>query len=120
MSWRRASAGPRTRTAPAAVTMSVLEAKSCGAETMPELDTWPPGAVLRAEAEAGHRIRELPEEHKVLRRWCALGQKHIGQRLAGLAHEIFLKLLKAKHKVSGAAERQKTLAAQDGKRALCG
>ena len=36
------------------------------------------------------------------------------------AHEIFLKLLKAKREVPGAAERQKTLAAQDGKCALCG
>ena len=52
----------------------------------------------------GTRIRELPEEHEVLRRWCeALGQD-------GLAHEIFLKLLKAKREVPGAAERQKTLA----------
>ena len=69
----------------------------------------------------GTRIRELPEEHEVLRRWCeALGQEYRGQRLAGLAHEIFLKLLKAKREVPGAAERQKTLAAQDGKCALCG
>ena len=37
----------------------------------------------------------LPEEHEVLRR-C----------LAGLAHEIFLKLLKAKREVPGAAERE--------------
>ena len=49
-----------------------------------------------------------------------LNQKYRGQRLAGLAHEIFLKLLKAKREVPGAAERQKTLAAQDGKRALRG
>ena len=62
----------------------------------------------------GTRIRELPEEHEVL------NQEYRGQRLAGLAHEIFLKLLKAKREVPGAAERQKTLAAQDGKRALCG
>ena len=69
----------------------------------------------------GTRIRELPEEHEVLRRWCkALNQEYRGQRLAGLAHEIFLKLLKAKREVPGAAERQKTLAAQDGKCALCG
>ena len=69
----------------------------------------------------GARIRELPEEHEVLRRWCeALNQEYRGQRLAGLAHEIFLKLLKAKREVPGAAERQKTLAAQDGKCALCG
>ena len=48
----------------------------------------------------------------MLRRWCeALGQEYRGQRLAGLAHEIFLKLLKAKREVPGAAERQKTLAA---------
>ena len=82
-----------------------------------------PGAVLRAEAERGTRIRELPEEHEVLRRWCeALNQEqeYRGQRLAGLAHEIFLKLLKAKREVPGAAERQKTLAVQDGKCALCG
>ena len=69
----------------------------------------------------GTRIRELPEEHEVLRRWReALNQEYRGQRLAGLAHEIFLKLLKAKREVPGAAERQKTLAAQDGKCALCG
>ena len=43
-----------------------------------------------------------------------------GPALAGFAHEIFLKLLKAKREVPGAAERQKTLAAQDGKCALCG
>ena len=68
----------------------------------------------------GTRIRELPE-HEVLRRWCeALGQEYRGQRLAGLAREIFLKLLKAKREVPGAAGRQKTLAAQDGKCALCG
>ena len=65
----------------------------------------------------GTRIRE----HEVLWRWCeALGQEYRGQRLAGLAHEIFLKLLKAKREVPGAAERQKILAAQDGKRALRG
>ena len=64
----------------------------------------------------GTRIRELPEEHEVL----PLNQEYRGQRLAGLAHEIFLKLLKAKREVPGAAERQKTLAAQDGKCALCG
>ena len=40
----------------------------------------------------------------------ALGHEHRGQRLAGLAHEIFLKLLKAKREVPSAAERQKTLA----------
>ena len=41
----------------------------------------------------GARIQELPEEHEVLRRWCeALNQEYRGQRLAGLAHEIFLKL----------------------------
>ena len=69
----------------------------------------------------GTRIRELPERHEVLRRWCeALNQEYRGQRLAGLAHEIFLKLLKAKREVPGAAERQQTLAAQDGKCALCG
>ena len=57
----------------------------------------------------------------MLRKWCeALNQEYRGQRLAGLAHEIFLKLLKAKREVPGAAERQKTLAAQDGKCALCG
>ena len=81
-----------------------------------------PTAVLRAEAEAGHQDpRATGEEHEVLRRWCeALGQEQRGQRLAGLAHEIFLKLLKAKREVPGVAERQKTLAAQDGKCALCG
>ena len=42
----------------------------------------------------------------MLRRWCeALNQEYRGQRLAGLAHEIFLKLLKAKREVPGAAER---------------
>ena len=53
-------------------------------------------------------------------RRSSTNQEYRGQRLAGLAHEIFLKLLKAKREVPGAAERQKTLAAQDGKCALCG
>ena len=45
----------------------------------------------------------------MLRRWCkALEQEYRGQRLA---HKIFLKLLKAKREVPGAAERQKTLTA---------
>ena len=57
----------------------------------------------------GTRVRELPEEHEVLRRWCE-----------ALNQEYLLKLLKAKREVPGAAERQKTLAAQDGKCALCG
>ena len=57
----------------------------------------------------------------MLRRWCeALNQEYRGKRLEGLAQEIFLKMLKAKREVPGAAERQKTLAAQDGKCALCG
>ena len=57
----------------------------------------------------------------MLRRWCeALGQEYRGQQLAGLAREIFLKLLKPKREVPGAAERQKTLAGQGGKCALCG
>ena len=59
----------------------------------------------------GTRIRELPEEHEVLRRWCeALNQEYRGQRLAGLAHEIFLKLLKAKREVPGAAWPRRTSA----------
>ena len=63
--------------------------------------------------------RQLMAAGEVLRRWCeALNQEYRGQRLAGLAHEIFLKLLKAKREVPGAAERH--MAAQDGKRALCG
>ena len=49
-----------------------------------------PGAVLRAKAEAGPRIRELPEEHEVLRRSCeALNQEYRGQRLAGLRTRFF-------------------------------
>ena len=68
----------------------------------------------------GTRIRELPEEHEVLQRWCEAGQEYRGQRLAGLAREIFLKLLKAKQEAPSAAERQKTLAGQGGKCALCG
>ena len=47
----------------------------------------------------GTRIRELPEEHEVLRRWCeALNQEYRGQRLAGLAHEIFLKRCPARRR----------------------
>ena len=45
-----------------------------------------------------------------------LGQEYRGQRLAGLAHEIFLKLLKAKREVPGAAERQKTPQREDAAR----
>ena len=79
----------------------------------------PKVAISSPAQYCGLRLRA--EEHEVLRRWCeALGQEYQGQRLAGLAHKIFLKLLKAKREVPGAAERQKTLAAQDGKCALCG
>ena len=67
------------------------------------------------------RIRELPEEHELLRRWCeGLDQEYRGQRLAGLAHEVFLKLLKAKREAPTAA-RQEVLAVQQGLCALvCG
>ena len=69
----------------------------------------------------GMRIRELPEEHELLRRWCeGLDQEYRGQRLAGLAHEVFLKLLKAKREVPTAAQRQEVLAVQQGLCALCG
>ena len=61
-----------------------------------------------------------PAQYCGLRLSTRPNQEYRGQRLAGLAHEIFLKLLKAKREVPGAAERQKTLAAQDGKCALCG
>ena len=65
---------------------------------------WPSAAraVLRAKAEAGTRIQELPEEHEVLRRWD------------------LPEAAKAKREVPSAAERQKTLAGQGGKCALCG
>ena len=69
----------------------------------------------------GMRIRELPEEYELLRRWCeGLDQEYRGQRLAGLAHEVFLKLLKAKREVPTAAQRQEVLAVQQGLCALCG
>ena len=45
----------------------------------------------------------------MLRRWCeALNQEYKGQRLAGLAHEIFFEAAEGKAEVPGAAERQKT------------
>ena len=52
--------------------------------------------------------QSLPvQRDKLLRRWCeGLGQEYRGQRLAGLAHEVFLKLLKAKREVPTAAQRQ--------------
>ena len=56
-----------------------------------------PGAVLRAEAEAGHQ----------------------DPRAAGGARGGAEVVREAKREVPGAVERQKTLAAQDGKRALC-
>ena len=57
----------------------------------------------------GTRIQEL---RKLLQRLCeALGQEYRGQRRR--LGKIFLKLLKAKREVIGAAERQKTL--EDGK-----
>ena len=49
-----------------------------------------------------------------------VGPEIPGQRLAGLAHEVFLKLLKAKREVPTAAQRQEVLAVQQGLRALCG
>ena len=81
-----------------------------------------PGAVLRAEAEAGHQDPRAAGRARTAAEVVRGAQPGVqrGQRLAGLAHEIFWKLLKAKREVPGAAERQKTLAAQDGKCALCG
>ena len=86
-------------------------ARTCGRRGA---SSWPPARARRwpsaarrstAKAEAGHQD---PCE--------ALRREYRGQRLAGLAHKIFLKLLKAKREVPGAAERQKTLArcAADG------
>ena len=55
-----------------------------------------PKAVLRA-AEAGHQDPRAAGGREMLRRWCeALRQEY----LAGLAHELFLKLLKAKREVA--------------------
>ena len=79
-----------------------------------------PGAVLRAEAEAGHQDPRAAGEARNAAEVARGAQPGVQGRLAGLAHDIFLKLLKAKREVPGAAERQKTLAAQDGKCALCG
>ena len=64
-----------------------------------------PAQYCRLRLRRGTRIRGLPEEHEVLRRWCeALGQEYRGQRLAGLAHEMFLKLLKAKREARRGGE----------------
>ena len=80
-----------------------------------------PGAVLRAEAEAGHQDPRAAGGARGAVEVVRGAQPGVpGPAPGGLAHEIFLKLLKAKREVPGAAERQKTLAAQDGKRALCG
>ena len=67
----------------------------------------------------GMRIRELPEEHELLRRWCeGLDQEYRGQRLA--RRGLSPKLLKAKREVPRAAQRQEVLAVQQGLCALCG
>ena len=68
----------------------------------------------------GMRVRELPEEHEVLRRWCEALHEYRGQRLAGLAHEVFLNLLKPKRETPPATERQRILADQGDKCGLCG
>ena len=75
-----------------------------------------PGAILRAKAEAGHEDPRAAGGARGAAEWCkALNQKYRGQRLAGLAHEIFLKLLKAKAPRGGEAE---DLAALDGRQGL--
>ena len=78
-----------------------------------------PGAVLRAEAEAGHQDPRAAggaqgAAAEVVR---ALNQEYRGQRLAGLAHKIFLKLLKAPHAL--AQERLHLCPGVPVARALC-
>ena len=80
----------------------------------------PKVAISSPAQYCGLRLRRGGSESCRRTRWCEALNQEYSQRLAGLAHEIFLKLLKAKREVPGAAERQKTLAAQDGKCALCG
>ena len=83
------------------------------ADPRPGARRWPSAARRsRAKAEAGHQDPRAAQgvrgAAEVVRgAWAGVQ----GPRLAGLAHEIFLKLLKAKE-VPGAAERQKTLAAR--------
>ena len=89
-----------------------------GGQGEPQSDPQQSLPVQRAEAEARHAN---PKEHELLRRWCeGLGQEYRGQRLVGLVHEVFLKLLKAKREVPTAAQRQEVLAVQQGLCALCG
>ena len=85
------------------------------------------GAAWRQSRRTPQQLGQLPHAERLVLKgasWLPAMAVVRGaqeyQRLAGLAHKIFLKLLKAKREVPGAAERQKTLAAQDGKRALCG
>ena len=86
----------------------------------PEVAISSPAQYCGLRLRRDSRIGELPEDHELLRRWCeALNQEYRGQRLGRAGARDFLKLLKAKREVPG-AERQNTLAAQDGKCALCG
>ena len=90
-----------------------------GRRREPQGDHQQPGAVLRAEAKEGHKDpRAAGGARGAAEVVRGTGAGDRGQRLAGLAHEIFLKLLKAKREVPSAAERQKTLVGQGGKCAL--
>ena len=80
----------------------------------PKVTLGSPSQYSGLRLRCGMRIRELSEEHELLRRWCE------GRWLAGLTHEVFLKLLKAKREVPTAAQRQEVLAVQQGLCALCG
>ena len=75
----------------------------------------PKVAISSPAQYCGLRLRRAPGSESCVRRWC---EEYRGQRLAGLAHKIFLKLLKAKRSARRGGEAEDP--AQDGKRALCG
>ena len=68
-------------------------------------------------------IRQLPEEAEVLEQWLQklpLDMPYRGQRMASLAHEVLMQLIKAERKQPDAETRRKTLEQQNSLCNSCG
>jgi hypothetical protein len=66
-------------------------------------------------------IRELPQNHPELRKWCeSLGVEYRGQGLPSLSLEVFESLLKGRRKAPTPKQRKDIRSKQEGKCANCG
>ena len=78
-----------------------------------------PAQYCGLRAEAGHQDPRAAGEARGAAEVVRGAQPGVGASVAGLAHEIFLKLLKAKREVPGAAERRLRRARTGQQHVLC-